>query len=79
MDPTANLQEQLRITERMLSPDSEYIDTGDALRLAELVQSLHKWITTGGHLPTCWAPNPIQKHTTPTCDSSVHCTGCNST
>ena len=54
MDPNANLREQLEITEKMLDPDSEYVDTGDALRLAELVEELNEWIRKGGMLPNAW-------------------------
>jgi len=54
MDPNSNLKEQLEITERMLDPDSEYVDSGDALRLAELVEALNEWIRKGGFLPKKW-------------------------
>jgi hypothetical protein len=54
MDPTANLQEQRRIIAQMLAEDSQEIDTGDALRLAELAQALDEWITKGGFLPEEW-------------------------
>lgn len=55
MDPHANLREQLEITERMLDPDSQSVDTGDALRLAELVEALDQWLYKGGMLPNRWA------------------------
>ena len=54
MDPNANLQEQREIVERMLDDNSEHIDTGDAVRLADLVQALDEWITKGGFLPDAW-------------------------
>ena len=54
MDPNANLEEQRSIIDRMLDEHSEYIDTGDALRLAELVQALDAWIVSGGFLPRSW-------------------------
>ena len=54
MDPNANLNEQRRIIARMLADDSESIDTGDALRLAELAQALDEWIANGGFLPAEW-------------------------
>jgi hypothetical protein len=54
MDPTANLREQLEIARAMLAKDSEHIDTGDAVRLAELVEALNQWIANGGFLPVQW-------------------------
>lgn len=55
MDPNANLQEQLELAARMLDEESEHIDTGDAVRLAELVLALNDWILGGGFLPRRWA------------------------
>jgi hypothetical protein len=54
MDPNANLDEQLDIVQRMLNQESEHIDTGDAVRLAELVEALNEWICKGGFLPATW-------------------------
>jgi len=54
MDPDANLREQRELTERMLDPDSQYVDSGDALRLAELVEALHEWLSKGGFMPQEW-------------------------
>lgn len=54
MDPNANLKEQRRIIARFFEEGSEYIDTGDALRLAELAQALDEWISKGGFLPEAW-------------------------
>jgi hypothetical protein len=54
MDPTANLAESLRIANRMLDPESESMDTGGAVRLAELVLALDEWIGGGGGLPQSW-------------------------
>lgn len=51
MDPNANLDEQLAIAKRMLSG---VIDSNDAARLAELVESLDYWITGGGFVPVRW-------------------------
>jgi hypothetical protein len=56
MDPTANLSEQVGLAATMLDKDSEHIDTGDALRLAELVIALHEWMLAGGFLPVQWRP-----------------------
>ena len=49
MDPDENLREQLEIASR--SVESEH---DDLRRLAELVESLHEWITRGGVRPTAW-------------------------
>jgi hypothetical protein len=54
MDPTANLREQMQLAHAMLANDSEHIDTGDAVRLAELVVALDQWIIRGGALPNQW-------------------------
>ena len=54
MDPNANLKEQREIIAAMLAEDSEEIDTGDAVRLAELAQALDEWISKGGFLPDAW-------------------------
>jgi hypothetical protein len=54
VDPEANLNEQRNIIAAMLDEDSEEIDTGDAVRLAELVQALDAWIVKGGLLPEDW-------------------------
>lgn len=56
MDPTANLKEQLELSDWLLD-DANY--RGDhyadkALELAELVSALHHWIIRGGHLPRQW-------------------------
>jgi hypothetical protein len=54
MDPTANLSEQVGLASVMLDKDNEHVDTGDALRLAELVIALHEWLLAGGFLPEQW-------------------------
>ncbi len=54
MDPNANLQEQREIVQRILAEDSRDVDTGDAVRLAELVRELDAWLTKGGFLPRRW-------------------------
>ena len=54
MDPNANLTEQREIIQRMMAPDSLEIDTGDAVRLAELVLELDGWLAKGGFLPRRW-------------------------
>ena len=56
MDPNANIQEQLRLAKSILQ--QEGANEGDALRLAELVTALDKWITGGGFLPREWAEIP---------------------
>ena len=54
MDPNANLTEQREIVRRMMDPDSLEIDTGDAVRLAELVHALDCWLTNGNAVPNRW-------------------------
>ncbi len=58
MDPTANLDEQLRLAQRMIAaydnPAGNGIDQDDAARMAELVIALDGWIRGGGFLPACW-------------------------
>jgi hypothetical protein len=54
MDPDANLKEQREIIARMLEEGSESIDSGDAVRLAELVQALDEWLSKGSYLPEDW-------------------------
>jgi hypothetical protein len=59
-DPETNLSSQREIVARILDndQDSEYWNTGDstgdAIRLAELVQALDKWLQHGGALPITW-------------------------
>jgi len=66
MDPDANLIEQRRITEHVMSVWDACADDGtftaeqqndlihSAYRLAELVQALDHWIVTGGFYPRAW-------------------------
>jgi hypothetical protein len=49
MDPNANLNEQRNIIARMLADGSESIDTGDAVRLAELARALDEWMSNIQH------------------------------
>jgi hypothetical protein len=53
MDPTANLTEQINLADEMLRGTS-VPSSQDAFRLAELVTTLHEWITSGGFLPNQW-------------------------
>lgn len=66
MDPNANLAEQRTLAESVVigldgGPDTWSFDAGgraqlctDAVRLAELVQALDTWISSGGFLPGAW-------------------------
>jgi hypothetical protein len=60
MDPDANLEEQLRIVERINEERDKESDeftediTEDAYRLAELVETQDGWIKSGGFLPKRW-------------------------
>jgi hypothetical protein len=49
MDPTANLEEQRKLTTAILAGVA-----ADAERLAELFQALDLWISNGGVLPDAW-------------------------
>ena len=52
MDPNANLSEQLGCARRILAEDGAHPD--DAIRLAELVEALDVWLSSGGFLPDRW-------------------------
>lgn len=56
MDPTANVAEQLRITERLIKQIDSGLrpDEDDTNRLCELVTSLNDWLSRGGFLPDQW-------------------------
>ena len=53
MDPTANLEEQLRLANGILSEDEDDL-VADGDRLAKLVVALNEWIKKGGFLPKPW-------------------------
>lgn len=62
MGPTANLEEQLRISRKIVRkadedrsdrPDFHY-DAEDIIRLAELVIALDEWKRSGGFDPEQW-------------------------
>lgn len=52
MDPDANLEEQLQLTNIILNNDD--VTQEEANRLAELVEALDAWIHKGGCLPKQW-------------------------
>ena len=54
MDPNENLKEQLALANHMLDLDPDEVDPDDAQRLVELVESLDKWIHSGGFFPSRW-------------------------
>ncbi len=55
MDPNANLEEQERISKRLMEDTRDLgFTVEDAYRLAELVLALNEWISKGGFLPTKW-------------------------
>jgi hypothetical protein len=57
MDPNANLEEQRRLTELILSCGNwADANASDCTRLAELVQALDEWLCKGGFLPKAWTP-----------------------
>ena len=59
MDPDANLKEQRELAAKIIATwdgaeTDDAIDPHDAVRLAELVEALDRWLTMGGALPTRW-------------------------
>jgi hypothetical protein len=58
-NPDHMLNEALSITDAILDVDSEHMDLGEALRLAELVDALDTLIANGGALPARWAQKPV--------------------
>ena len=56
MDPNENLQQQLELAASLIraADAGESVDEADAVRLAELVQSLNQWIAHSGFLPEQW-------------------------
>jgi len=79
MDPNANLAEQREILGRMLHPESEHMDLGDCLRLAELAQAMDEWLSRQGFLPDDWSKGRFEWlcecgwHNSP---ESSHCERC---
>ncbi len=57
MDPDTNLEEQLSLAQYILNDEGPVTHSDEALRLAELVNSLNHWIKGGGFLPTKWRPD----------------------
>jgi len=51
MDPNANLEEQLRLANKILAGVGY---ASDGVRLAELVLALDHWLNTSGFLPARW-------------------------
>ena len=54
MDPDAALEE-LRDLKTSVLDDVNGADNADARRLAELIDGLDHWLSTGGFLPGAWA------------------------
>ena len=52
MDPNANLEEQRRLSADVIATGGT--DADDAMRLAELVRAMDKWLRNGGFLPETW-------------------------
>lgn len=50
MDPIANIARQRALADSILDGD-DYVDTGEACELAELVQALDEWRRKGGFDP----------------------------
>jgi hypothetical protein len=53
MDPDENLNEQLELA-RKIAKAEEPIDEDEVDRLADLVLELHRWIASGGCVPSAW-------------------------
>lgn len=51
-NPDSNLEEQLKIAERLV--DRDPTNWEDAQRLAELVVTMDEWIGSGGFMPKRW-------------------------
>lgn len=68
MDPNATLA-QIREGLRLVldeSEESQYVDTGDCLDLANAVRALDEWLSRGGFRPDAWAtPATPKRHPAP--------------
>ena len=53
MDPNANLAEQRRLLRKFRSRNR--LTSGEATRLAELVDALDEWLSGGGFMPEAWS------------------------
>lgn len=53
MDPN-KLLEEIRETYRRINEGEDYVDSGDAVALAELVQCMDTWLSRGGFKPDAW-------------------------
>lgn len=62
MDPTSNLEEQLRLAKLLTSTEPSENDAIRGARLAELVIALNEWIRKGGFLPRQWPDNERDRH-----------------
>lgn len=63
MDPSATLARALELSREILRIHDSGRDAADALadlslELAECVESLDKWLRSGGFLPARWARQP---------------------
>jgi len=53
VDPDANIEEQLKLAERINDPNRTWSNE-DACRLAELVVALDEWLADGNFVPGRW-------------------------
>lgn len=60
MDPTANLQRQIRLAASILTDAHDREDNG--LELAQLVIDLQKWLSRGGFSPTQHLVSDVLRH-----------------
>jgi hypothetical protein len=54
MDPNANVQEMLELSQRIQHSLASFDESWMALRLAELVEALDGWLIHGGAPPDRW-------------------------
>lgn len=55
MDPNANLKQQLELAAEIIRlSEADEDASNEAFDLAELVEALNAWITSGGFLPEAW-------------------------
>jgi hypothetical protein len=61
MDPNATLQQIRQLTAGLLNPKAKLKNgwAADARELAELVDALDQWLSSGGFLPSSWVKGKL--------------------
>jgi len=54
MDPNEALRRIRELVAGMLHPDSQHVDSGDAIDLAQAVTDLDEWMSKASLLPDAW-------------------------